>query len=186
MPVPEKSMNVSRKLMINIIVVFVICFAALFVYDGFVLHPIPAPSKTFEPTGDFWNVEFQLSETGCIYENANVIYQSEPCAQREYVVLVEQGGEYHLLYFSSHYPTYRMKLADDMIIDPDVIQEVHLGTDLHDAYVKLEKGGKVTYCAINDYTPSRWNITWYVMISLIVTAVETAIFYLIIRPKKKR
>lgn len=76
---------------VNIVIIFLI--------DGFLLHPIPAPEGTFSLSGGSY-AEFNLAEAGTGYSNDNIIDTYFP--NDEQIYLVRQGDELHLLEFRVH------------------------------------------------------------------------------------
>ena len=85
-------------------IVTIVNVAIIFLIDGFLLHPIPAPEGTFSFSGGSY-AEFDLAEAGTGYSNDNIIDTYFPNDERIY--LVRQGDELHLLEFRVHRYTKR-------------------------------------------------------------------------------
>lgn len=106
----------EEKMTRRFLILFAALFVAVFLWDGFVRHPIPAPEGTFRVTDgaewrfDLFQRDVRYSDSECLDSNA---YGSDV-----QIYLVRSGEEVHLLVFETHFITLRTGMIKDLVIDP--------------------------------------------------------------------
>lgn len=164
---PEKRMTI---LLLNLLFVFILSSLAVFYVDGWILHPIAIP-------GEDSGFDGILAQTD--YANATVVDIPAFSVLDRDLIQVEQEGERHLLHFRKHRMSGHFALVSDVKVEPNYTGVVYVGTKLSQRAVYLENGiitntsGGVQY-AQNPH---------YFAISMIFTAAESWILWLILKKK---
>lgn len=153
-------------------IVTIVNVAIIFLIDGFLLHPIPAPEGTFSFSGGSY-AEFDLAEAVTGYSNDNIIDTYFPNDERIY--LVRQGDELHLLEFRVHRYTKRSSLKRDLTVESEGTQTFRLGGILDPVTVEISDG------RITDTNASAPILTndlrfLYVLIAILLAAFEVTLF----------
>lgn len=132
----------EEKMTLRFLILFVASFVVVFLLDGFMLHPIPAPEDTFQVLRPEETIRFDLFKTDLPYSNAAFL-DSDTSHWDCPVYLVKKDNQAHLLVFEVHFITQRAKLVGDIVIDP-TMDETYRAPAFLGSYHVTVSGGRLT------------------------------------------
>lgn len=137
----SRERTLDEEMTLRFLGLFVFLFLAVFLLDGFVVYPIPAPEGTFQISPSDVQ-DFDLFKTDLAYSDYACL-DSDTSHWEFPVYLVEQDGDVHLLVFGVHFITRRAKRMGDIVIDPQVDETYRIPAFLGSYHVTVS-GGKIT------------------------------------------
>ena len=159
-------------MLINVFVALIMFCVLVFCVDAFVRHPIPALDS------EQFGMGFDLSKTDTAYADATVLDQHREAYYNIY--LVEQDGVTHLLYFRAHYYTQRQALISDEIVEGKEAQSLAVGDKFSSALVDVENGAIMNLASMSIINNKMY---MYILMSAVLTFIESLFLWLIIRRK---
>ncbi len=156
--------------------VFVLAVVLCFLYDAFVLHPIPKLAS-FDTGSSSVSGEAGLELVHTVYPDAVII---DHFSNEQF--LISANGETHLLWFDMYIPFYRWKLNDDLVIPEDATGTFTYGSKFSRGTVEMENG-KVVIAR----TPSlTWKQTYSFYLLIAALAASAALIPLWVFEKVKK
>lgn len=166
----QKKRDPQSAIMVNILITLPICFLLVFLIDGFLLYPIPAPAGTFDLDNPM-SPDFELTGSSAPYADAEIVdsdtYSPDAC-----IYLVNANGQLHLLDFRIHFVTRRIALKRDIPIISDETQHYKLGWVFNQADVEISQG-RMKCDLLNGEYNSKLMTAIYFLIAALLTAIES-------------
>lgn len=178
---PRKKRDPQTAIARNILITLPVCFLLVFLIDGFLLHPIPAPAGAFDLDNPS-PPDFELTGSSAPYADAEIIDSiiSDPEVK---IYLVNADGQLHLLDFQEHFITRRMALKRDISITSEETQQYKLGWAFNQMYVEISQGHITLRDTKGGSTYPHQMLTIYFLITVPLTAMESFFYRKIARVK---